>query len=152
MLEALEKLETRSFQLSVVGKEKYPMRFYEHVKRLGIEENVKFFGQTKEVKTFYSIADCLVVASRYDPFANVTIEALAMGVYVISSSANGGSEILTKERGLVFDDLHVPDELLGCLEQAIKEPKTYEKATAIRNSVKEYDFSCQIGKIVDVVG
>ena len=46
---------------------------------------------------FYQMADALVIPSFYDPFANVTVEALAMGLFVLSSKHNGGPEILTKK-------------------------------------------------------
>ena len=43
-------------------------------------------GYPDNVLKFYKIADCLVIPSFYDPFANVTVEALAMGVFVITSN------------------------------------------------------------------
>ena len=45
----------------------------------------------------YAAADVFVLPTLYDPFANVTLEALAAGLPVITSAQNGASEILTNE-------------------------------------------------------
>jgi len=148
LLQALSRLVEKEFQLSVAGKEKHPEHYYKLVEALGLKDKVRFFGPTKEVKTLYSAADSLVIASMYDPFANVTVEALAMGLFVISSTANGGSEILTtQDRGVTFSNLKEPDELCACLQEAMKCPKNTVRAQTIRNSVEEFDFSKQLEKI-----
>jgi len=100
---------------------------------------VEFFGPQKEILPFYKKADALVIPSFYDPFANVTVEALAMGLFVVSSKTNGGSEALTKTNGVV-----VKDSLIDALETALKKPKTKERASQIRESVKHLDFSNQM--------
>jgi UDP-glucose:(heptosyl)LPS alpha-1,3-glucosyltransferase len=43
----------------------------------------------------YAAADVFLLPTLYDPFANVTLEALAAGLPVITSAQNGASEILT---------------------------------------------------------
>ena len=150
LLEALSMLPKNTFQLSVIGKERNPEPFILHCKNLGLEEQVKFLGQVTEMKPYYSAADTLVIPSMYDPFANVTVEALAMGLQVISSSSNGGSEVLTgPELGSVFSDLTDPLELATSLKVALNYPKTVNSAQAIRQAVSHLDFSNQIAQIID---
>ena len=66
--------------------------------KLNIQRRVTFFGPQKEIRPFYQFADALVIPSFYDPFANVTVEALAMGLFVVSSKSNGGHEILISSK------------------------------------------------------
>lgn len=95
------------------------------------------------------MADCVVIPSLYDPFANVTIEALAMGLYVVTSSKNGGSEVISSDtEGCVFHDLTNPEELARCLQKALQRPKTAQSSLAIRQKYKSYDFSNQIQKYI----
>ncbi|MBS0654199.1 MAG: glycosyltransferase family 4 protein [Verrucomicrobia bacterium] len=149
LLRALSLITNKNFELSVVGKERHPEVYIAEAKKLGLEKQVHFFGLAKDTKPFYSAADCLVVPSLYDPFANVTVEALAFGVPVISSSSNGGSEVLAfSDMGAVFSDLQSPEELASCLERAMESPKNGERARALRDKVAHLDFSSQIGKIV----
>ncbi|MDX6766414.1 MAG: glycosyltransferase family 4 protein [Candidatus Methylacidiphilales bacterium] len=46
----------------------------------------------------YAAADVFLLPTWYDPFANVTLEALAAGLPVITTTANGGSEIIQNGR------------------------------------------------------
>lgn len=129
------------FQLTVVGKDKH-LPFY---RKLADGLPVNFVGQQSDVTPFYQAADALVIPSIYDPFSNVTLEALAMGLFVISSKFNGGHEVLQEGTGIVIKDLLNPK---AALEQALHFPKTQERATLIRQSIKELDFSNQLDKIV----
>jgi UDP-glucose:(heptosyl)LPS alpha-1,3-glucosyltransferase len=45
----------------------------------------------------YAAADVFLLPTLYDPFANVTLEALAAGLPVITSAQNGASEIIENE-------------------------------------------------------
>lgn len=147
LLKGLALLERRDFHLSVVGKEKNLSFFKRLTNKLGLNDQVQFFSHQKSPLPFYSLADCVVVPSFYDPFANVTIEALSMGVFVLSSKTNGGHEILTPDSGAIISDLNSPDAMKEALETAMKHPKTPKSSKRIRNSVKHLDFSKQLSTI-----
>lgn len=152
LLWALSLLKEKNFELSVVGKERDQEAYIAYAKELGLDKQVRFFGAVKDAKPFYAAADCLVVPSLYDPFANVTVEALAFGVPVISSSSNGGSEVLASpEMGVIFNDLESPDELAVCLAKAMGNPKTASQAATLRKQVAHLDFSNQIGKYLSAL-
>ncbi|MBX9577337.1 MAG: glycosyltransferase family 4 protein [Chthoniobacterales bacterium] len=55
---------------------------------------VKFIGPVKELSRLYAAADIFILPTLYDPFSNASLEALAAGLPVITSAANGCSEIL----------------------------------------------------------
>lgn len=149
LLEGLSLLKTRDYHLSILGKEKNMTLFKRKVKDLRIDSHVTFFGPQNPLP-FYKIADCLVVPSVYDPFANVTIEALAMGLFVISSKYNGGKEILNEETGKVIDNLFDPESICHALQIALQRPKTWISSEGIRSSVKKFDFSLQLQKVIDI--
>jgi UDP-glucose:(heptosyl)LPS alpha-1,3-glucosyltransferase len=50
------------------------------------------------MKHVYAAADVFLLPTLYDPFANVTLEALAAGLPVITSAQNGASEIMENEK------------------------------------------------------
>lgn len=144
LLFALSQIRNEPFHLSIIGKDNKIEMYRSLANGLGLKEKVRFFGPSQEIRLFYQLADCLVIPSFYDPFANVTIEALAMGLFVLSSKHNGGHEILRKENGTVIENLLDPDSLLHALRIAINHPKTPNSALEIRKSVKTYDFSNQM--------
>ncbi len=51
-------------------------------------------GGQADVAPYYAAADVFVMPTLYDPFANVTLEALASGVPVVTTRHNGAHEIL----------------------------------------------------------
>lgn len=144
LLKALALLPQKDWQLSIVGKDKRIGFYQELVQKLNLEKQVFFFGLQPKVLPFYQMADCLVIPSFYDPFANVTVEALAMGLFVVSSKENGGSEILKEENGTIIPDLQRVDALVESLQIALQFPKTPDRSSSIRNSVAYLDFSKQL--------
>ena len=149
LLHAIHRFPCHSFHLTVVGKEKQLSRYQALAKKLQIEKQVLFKGKQKEITPFYQNADALVIPSHYDPFANVTVEALSMGLFVISSKSNGGFEVLSKQNGAILEDLHNPLSWQRALEKALCHPKTKKQALSIRQSVKNLDFSHSLSKIIE---
>lgn len=147
LLSALALIKHEHFQLSVLGKEKHLDDFKAMVERMGLKQKVFFHGAHTNPTLFYQVADCTVIPSLYDPFANVTVESLAMGVPVISSIFNGGHEILTPANGAVIEALDDPQAFSQVLLAAMSRPKTPERALSIRNSVEHLDFSRQLRQL-----
>ncbi len=150
LLDALSILPMNDFHLSVIGKEKRTADFIAYTKQLGLTDKVSFLGVRKDVRRFYQLSDSLVVPSYYDPFANVTVEALAMGLLVISSKTNGGHEVLKENNGFVIPDLQDKECFADILYRATLLPKTWIRSKNIRNSIKSLDFSNQLSAIVDM--
>jgi UDP-glucose:(heptosyl)LPS alpha-1,3-glucosyltransferase len=149
LLEAMARLPNREIHLSVVGKDKRISFYQEKCKKLGLQNRVRFFGPQKEIRPFYQLADALAIPSFYDPFANVTVEALAMGLWVISSKTNGGHEILTPNNGAIIDNLLDVESVKDALLSALSRPKTSLSALAARRSVESFDFSRQLNTLMD---
>jgi len=64
----------------------------------------------------YAAADIFLLPTLYDPFANVTLEAMAAGLPVVTTAANGGSEALRPGLdGFVVGDPADVAEMASCL-------------------------------------
>lgn len=148
LLQGLAHLRLADVHLLVVGKEREQAEFQTVVARLGLQGRVHFLGPRNDVLRFYQAADALVVPSIYDPFANVTLEGLAMGLYTVSSRFNGGSEVLTPGNGTMIERLDNAESMAAALQQAIDRPKSAVSARGIRDSVRGLDFSRQLDELV----
>ena len=74
-------------------------------KRLGVRDRVVFTGPRKDVARFYRAADIFILPSIYEPFSNACLEALSAGLPVITTRANGFSEIVAEGvTGAVVED------------------------------------------------
>ena len=149
LMRSLAAIPHRHFHLHVIGKEKNITYFRKEAKRLKIDKQITFLGPQPHVAKFYALADTLVIPSYYDPFANVTVEALAMGVFVISSLTNGGSEVITPENGAIIPSLFDQDSFTEVLRKRLDSKKNMHEAQTIRLSIAHLDFEIQLNKMID---
>lgn len=133
--------------LIVVGRDRNERKFYQKAKKLGLEDRVYFFGPRKDVITFYQISDAFVLPTLYDPFSNATLEALAMGLFAVTSSANGASEVIEPGAGVVIKDLK---DIEAVKEAMIVALKPHLSKREIRETVKRLEFENQLKKIMDI--
>lgn len=66
---------------------------------------VQFLGVVEEMPSLYRAADIFLLPTIYDPFSNACLEALAAGLPVVTTAANGFAEIIENGRhGSVIED------------------------------------------------
>lgn len=132
-----------------------PMR--RQARRLGVGDSVRFVGNTAEPERYYAASDVLLFPSFYDPCANVTFEALACGLPVISTRRNGASEVLCDARdGWVVEH---PDHIAALAEHLamLRDParladmKSAARATALRHPI-EAKFAEIEATLADIAG
>lgn len=148
LLPALAQLKEKDWVLSVVGKEKNIPYFQSIAKQLGILDRVHFYGPQREMVSFYQKADALVIPSLYDPFANVTLEALCFGLFIVTSRYNGAAEILTPMMGNVIEDLFDMGSMKASLQSAFLIPRDKQSCAQRREAIRALDFSHQLDLIV----
>ena len=71
----------------------------------------RFLGPVREMAACYAAADVFVLPTLYDPFSNACLEALASGLPVLTTDANGFAEILRP--GIDGDIVSPADHLSG---------------------------------------
>jgi len=93
LMEALAGLQNRKIKLMVAGSD--PTRPHQRwAQKNGIGNDTVFLGYQTGLERFYGAADLFILPTRYDPFANVCLEAMACGTPVITTRMNGVSEII----------------------------------------------------------
>ncbi|MDP7113584.1 MAG: glycosyltransferase family 4 protein, partial [Myxococcota bacterium] len=111
-IRVLGALQERSdLKLLVVGHDRRFERFMGLAQQLGVLEQVHLTGVLDRIERVYATADLLLLPTRYDPFANVTLEALASEVPVVTTGTNGAAEVLRScESVSIIDD---PEDVEG---------------------------------------
>jgi glycosyltransferase involved in cell wall biosynthesis len=83
--------------------------------KAGLDQRVRFLGQTSDVYERVYAADLLVLASRAEASPLVVLEAMALGTCVIAADVDGvGEQVVDEETGLLFHRDNT-QELTGCL-------------------------------------
>jgi len=91
-IDALALADHPGFRLAVAGTDREAARFAARAAPLGAR--VRLLGGREDVRPLYAAADCFILPSRYDPFPNTALEALAMGLPAIVSTRSGAAEII----------------------------------------------------------
>jgi len=109
-IRALAQVPGDTAHLVVVGAGR-ARRYMKLAQRLGVMARVHFQGPQGSVEDYYRGAAAVVLPTLYDPCSNVALEALACGVAVVTSGANGAAEFIARgENGAVVTR---PDDVDG---------------------------------------
>jgi UDP-glucose:(heptosyl)LPS alpha-1,3-glucosyltransferase len=93
-IDALAAAANESLWLVIAGRDRHLEKFRRRASAAGVERCTRFVGGQADVRSLYAAADCFILPSRYDPFPNTALEALAMGLPSIVSSQCGAAEII----------------------------------------------------------
>jgi UDP-glucose:(heptosyl)LPS alpha-1,3-glucosyltransferase len=141
LLEAFPQLlrERPNARLLVVGYDSGAGRFEQRARELGVAAATRFLGGRRDAEACYGAADLYVLPTRYDPFANSTLEALASGLPVITTSTNGASELLEEgEHGSVLRDAGNVQDLLRSLRFWTSDQRPPHTAIAARQLAERH--------------
>ena len=130
---ALALTGSKNFWLLVLGRDDDEPGFVAQAGRAGLLERVRFLGTREDLRPLYAAADCLVLPSRYDPFPNAVLEALAMGVPVVVSERSGAAEVVRNgENGWVCrpDDVPGLARLMHEADRAMRDERMQQAARA----------------------
>jgi UDP-glucose:(heptosyl)LPS alpha-1,3-glucosyltransferase len=113
-------LVSPGWTVAVVGRDR-PRRYQRLARRLGVAAQVRFVSATRDIRPWCAAADVLAHPTWYDPCSRVVLEALALGLPVVTTRYNGAAEVIEAGRhGEIIDE---PDDLPGlaaALERALQ--------------------------------
>lgn len=109
----------------------------------------QFLGEVTDPRPLYAAADLFILPTIYDPFSNASLEALASGLPVITTRANGFSEVMEdKIHGSMIEQ---PDDVTA-LRQAIElwADPTWRSAarSAILQRAAKYDIAKNVEQTI----
>lgn len=141
-LDAFAAFSDRKSRLVVLGKG--DARDYQALaSRLGIGERVVWLGARADPERWYAGADIVVLPSRYEPFGNVHLEALAAGLPVVASSRAGGAEVVTDGvNGSVVDPTDAR-AITSALER-FRTSSVDDVTDTARRSAEPYTYAAQV--------
>ena len=145
ILEAFKTL--KNYKILIVGND----NFKEIIENYNnnITDNTIFLHERKgnELIKIYHAADVLLHPTYFDPFANVSLEAMASGIPVVTTKINGASEIL--DNGIDGVVIEHADDIVSLRQVAEKliTDKNFLKTLTDNSSKKILNYS--IEKYID---
>jgi len=139
---------SESAHLIVVGKDKRLKQFVDLAARHHLAARVHFTGAREDVKPFYGAADALVFPTLYEPFGNVTLEAMACGLPVITSKKAGSAELIQNGvNGFVCDALDAP-ALAASMRLLAAPDRCAEMGRAARATAEPLTFEAMSSRLI----
>ena len=100
----LVRLKHPEYSLVIYGEGEERNRLEDHIKELGIAKYVALPGTTKNVNELMSAAELFVLSSDYEGMPNALIEAMCLGLPVISTKVSGATDLIQHEKnGLLVE-------------------------------------------------
>ncbi|MFT5465652.1 MAG: UDP-glucose:(heptosyl)LPS alpha-1,3-glucosyltransferase [Verrucomicrobiales bacterium] len=142
-IRAAAKLRKRGVKLFVIGKGN----------RFGLPFGpVKFLGEVEEIARYYEAADLFILPTFYDPFSKACIEAAAHGLPVITSTANGYSEIMLHgEQGEAVERPSDVGGLVKSIERWLDPKRRKVEREKIRSWAQLYRLKETVNATLDVL-
>ncbi len=137
-LEAVAKLGDAGSALWVAGRDD-PTPWQARIAALGLTGRVRFLGERDDLPDLYQAVDGLVLPTRYDPFANVTLEAAAAGRPIVTTAANGAAEWLGDDV-TVIDPPDDADALASELEAMRSAEVRRRRGRRLRARARRFDW------------
>lgn len=132
-IDALKKVEQPNLRLLVAGRDD-PDRYQ--------APRVQFLGELTNLRPIYFASDIFILPTIYDPFSNASLEALAAGLPVITTRANGFSEIMEDRiHGSVVDRADNIVDLRNAIEQWAVPTRRSAARPSILKRASQYDIS-----------
>jgi UDP-glucose:(heptosyl)LPS alpha-1,3-glucosyltransferase len=112
----------------------------------------QFFGEVIDLPVFYAAADIFILPTIYDPFSNACLEALASGLPVITTRANGFSEVIDENvHGSIVDRSNDIVALREALEAWSDDARRSAARPAIIERASQFDISRNVAQTLEVL-
>jgi glycosyltransferase involved in cell wall biosynthesis len=141
IIEAYSQLknEIALSQLRIIGVGPLEQQLRDLAVKLGIEDKVEFIGRKKEIAEFMNSLDVFILASSFEGFGMVLVEAMAVGKRIVASRNSAIEEIIDgTDCGVLFETGNVKS-LIWAIKKAIE--LDYELiALAQRERLKDFEI------------
>jgi UDP-glucose:(heptosyl)LPS alpha-1,3-glucosyltransferase len=142
-IDAIESASNPKLRLLVAGKGD-PARYR--------SSRVWFLGERTDLFPIYAASDIFVLPTIYDPFSNACLEALACGLPVITSRANGFSEIMEDRiDGSIIDSADAVADIVSALDDWSDPTRRAAARPSILKRAGQFDISRNVNETVRVI-
>jgi len=155
LVEALGLLRRSDLRLLIAGGDTHSRTETEKLRLLatdlGVGGCVEFLGAVSQecLPLYYNAADATVVASYYESFCLVILEALACGTPVVSTKVGIAPVVLNGANGRVVTE-GTPWELAQALAQTLAERRDTEVRHLMRATTATYSWAVVAGDVATV--
>jgi UDP-glucose:(heptosyl)LPS alpha-1,3-glucosyltransferase len=130
LIQAFALLKTKhNLKLFIAGEGRPhgPQKYIELAKKLGIHERVIFAGHVTDLNRYYNLGDIFVFPTKYEGFGIPILEAMAVGLPVITSRTGAGELITDGVDGVMLNDQNNPNEIAEKIQMLLNDKSLRER-------------------------
>ena len=147
LFEALTRIHDPGLRLWIAGRDD-PRPWQKIAAGLGIADRLRFLGARDDLEAVYCAVDGMVLPTRYDAFANVTLEAAASGLPIITTRSNGAAEWL--EEGIfLLESANDPIALAQAFAPFASVDRRLDLGQRAREKAGRLDWSQHVSQLCD---
>jgi UDP-glucose:(heptosyl)LPS alpha-1,3-glucosyltransferase len=151
LLAALARVRRGGLDLRLTAAGFPPGPWARRAERLGLRDAVDLPGPSDRPEALHAAADLLAHPTFYDPCSLVVLEALASGLPVVTTEANGAAEWVTAESGSVVADPRDEEALAEALAGAAALARCPGTRGAARRAAEAAGGAGRLEEVLDLV-
>lgn len=147
LIDAWRQVEHTDWELHIVGDGKMKKQLMKMVEKQNIK-GVRFFFATSNVAPVYREASIFVLSSRSEGFGNVLLEAMSVGLPVVSFDCGAGPrDVIIPDINGIFVPPGDTASMAKELDSLMSDPRRLLKmGNAARESVRRFDIESVISQ------
>lgn len=134
------------YQLVIYGEGPMREELEAYAKELGIEKNISLPGSVSDVHDRIKDAEVFVLSSDYEGMPNALIEAMCLGLPVISTKVSGATDLIKNHENGLLTELDNQKELEAAMMELIENPILEEK---LAKNATQLNDSLELSKIMN---
>ena len=123
LLNAFRKVSEKfpEYQLVIYGEGNYREELENYVTDLGLEGKVLMPGSVTDLYDRIKKASLFILSSNYEGMPNALIEAMCLGLPVISTKVSGATDLINHQKNGLLVDVGAEEQLADAMEQMLSD-------------------------------
>ena len=130
---------SRKMRLIILGDGPDNQKLRDVAKRFAVDNCVTFAGHQSDVRTYYSLADLMVLPSHTEGSPNCLLEAMAAGLPIVATAVGGVPEIVGAGQAAILVEKENPAALADAIAHVLYDVSLRAQiSTAARSTAAAY--------------
>jgi glycosyltransferase involved in cell wall biosynthesis len=154
LIEAVRLVNRKTpLRLLIMGEGELREKLQRQSQELGIEDRVDFLGVKRNPFAYMSRCDLFVLSSLYEGLPNVLIEAMAVGLPLVSTNCPyGPSEIIEDGRSGILVPVRDPQAIAEAILRVLEDEHLRERLKVeARRRVRDFSLDNMTSKYTDLL-
>ncbi len=153
LIKVMKKLVSKhsNIKLLLPGKDSYNGFYQNLVKKLKLEDNIKFLGFRTDIPKLLKISDLAVASSKREGLPVNILEAMYVGLPIVATNCRGHRELVINNQNGYLIDEEDSTMFANCICNLYKNKKTYDKFSKSNNEyIQKYLLPIVLKDMIEI--